>query len=86
MIQLQIVSTNFELASDPITLQESIKFLQNLSHGQGVFLKLECSVTSLVLVTPASNAASERSFSVSRRLFEVYNEASKVVPYNGIAH
>ena len=37
MSQVQVFSTNFELASHPITLQESIMFLQNLSHSQRVF-------------------------------------------------
>ena len=66
--QLQIYSTNFEMNSQPVTLQESINFLQNLTSGQRVFLKQVCTVASLILVMPATNAASERSFSTLRRL------------------
>lgn len=66
MTQLQVFSTNFKLGGSPITLQETIKFLKNLSHGQRVFLKQVCTVVSLILVMPATNAASEWSFSVLR--------------------
>ena len=68
MTQLQVFITNFEVNDNPITLQESIKFLQNLSHGQRVFLKQVCTIASLILVMPATNAASERCFSVLRRV------------------
>ena len=66
--QLQIFSTNFETDSHPITLQESIKFLQHLTSGQRIFLRQVCTVASLILVMPATNAASERSFSTLRRV------------------
>jgi len=66
--QLQIFSTNFETNSHPVTLQESVNFLQNLTSGQRIFLKQVCTVASLILVMPATNAASERSFSTLRRL------------------
>ena len=66
--QLQIFSTSFETDSHPITLQESIKFLQNLTSGQRIFLSQVCTVASLILVMPATNAASERSFSTLRRV------------------
>ena len=66
--QLQIFSTSFETDSHPITLQESIKFLQNLTSGQRIFLRQVCTVASLILVMPATNAASEKSFSTLRRV------------------
>lgn len=52
--QHQIFSTNFETHSHSITLQESIKFLQNLTTGQRNFLKQVCTVASIILVMPAT--------------------------------
>jgi len=62
---LQIFETNFSTA---ITQQEAISFVQNLSQGQKVYLKQVCTLVSLILVMPATNAASERSFFAMRRL------------------
>ena len=66
--QLQIFSTNFDTDIHPVTLQGSIKYLQNLTSGQRVFLRQVCTVASLILVMPATNTASERSFSTLRRV------------------
>ena len=64
--QLEIFATNFH---DKVTnIHDILKFLQGLSAGQRVFLKQVCFVARLILVMPATNAASERSFSVMRRL------------------
>ena len=62
---LQIFGTNFSTCT---TLQEAISFVQNLGQGQKLFLKQVCILVSLILVMPTTNAASERSFSVMRRL------------------
>ena len=62
---LQIFGINFPTST---TLQEAISFVQNLGQGQKLFLKQVCILISLILVMPATNAASERSFSVMRRL------------------
>ena len=59
--QLEIFGTSF---SEPkATIHEVIKCLQSLSASQRV-----CRVGRLLLVMPATNATSERSFSVLRRL------------------
>ena len=50
----------FRYDDHPTTLQETIQLLQNFSHGQRVFLKQVCTVTSLILVMPATNASSEQ--------------------------
>ena len=64
--QLEIFATNFH---DKVTnIHDILKFLQGLSAGQRVFLKQVCFVARLILVMPATNAASECSFSVMRRL------------------
>jgi len=49
-------------------LQEVVSFVQNLGQGQKLFLRQVCILVFLILVMPATNAASERSFSVMRRL------------------
>ena len=64
--QLEIFATNLH---DKVTnIRDILKFLQGLSAGQRVFLKQVCFVARLILVMPATNASSERSFSVMRRL------------------
>ena len=42
--------------------------MRSLSTGQKAFYKQVCTVACLILVLPATNAASERSFSTMRRL------------------
>jgi len=51
-----------------LSLQKSIKYLQNLISSQRVFLRQVCTVASLILVMPATITASERSFSTLRRV------------------
>jgi len=45
-----------------------INYLQNLSQAQRSLLSEVCTLASLILVMPATNAVSERSFSSLRRL------------------
>ena len=45
-----------------------LSFLRDLSAGQHIFYKQVCNITRLVIVMPSTNAASERSFSVMRRI------------------
>ena len=59
--QLQILSTRFakEFQSDkPYTLTTILSFLRDLSAGQGVFFKQVCQFAHLIIVMPATNAAS----------------------------
>ena len=78
--QLEILVTSFE--ADQATAEEApssstkqtvtpgihdvIKYLQTLSAGQRLLLDQVCRVGRLLLVMPATNAASERSFSSMR--------------------
>ena len=66
-MQLGILSSNIpcESAQD---LHSVIKYLQELSHAQRSLLSEVCTLASLILVMPATNAVSERSFSALRRL------------------
>ena len=69
--QLQILSTKFAKdfqSKKPYTLKMVLSFLRDLSAGQRVFFKQACQITHLLIVMPATNAASERSFSVMRRI------------------
>ena len=68
--QLQIFGTNFAREAQPskITLQEAFTFLRTLSEGQRAFFRQVCFIARLILVMPATNAASERTFSTMRRI------------------
>ncbi len=68
--QLQIFGTNFTetQCKATITLKEALTFLQCLSEGQRAFFRQVCFLARLILVLPATNAASERSFSTMRRI------------------
>ena len=45
-----------------------LSFLHDLSAGQRACFKQVCQVAHLITVMPATNAASERSFSMMRRI------------------
>ena len=69
--QLQILSAKFAKdfqPDSPYTLKMVLSFLRDLSAGQRIFYKQVCNVARLVIVMPSTNAASERSFSVMRRI------------------
>ncbi len=51
-----------------VQLSECIAFLRGLSDGQRSFFSEVCYLVRLILVMPATNAISERSFSAMRRL------------------
>jgi len=68
--QLQIFGSCFSTSSgtEKITLKEALRFLQSLSDAQRSFYKQVCWVARLIIVLPATNAASERSFSTMKRI------------------
>ena len=66
--QLEIFSSSFPTPGETITLKEVISFLRSLSVGQRAFYKQVCKIAKLVLVMPATNAASEGSFSTMKRI------------------
>ena len=51
-----------------LDLHSVIKFLQELSHAQRSLLSEVCTLALLILVMPATNAVSDRSFSALRCL------------------
>ena len=68
--QLQIFGSCFTNLSNSkkVTLKEALQFLQNLSISQRSFYKQVCWLARLILVLPATNAASEWSFSNMKRI------------------
>ena len=61
-MQLGILSSN--ISSDSAQdLQSILKYLQKLSQAERSLLSEVCTLASLILVMPATNAVSERSFS-----------------------
>lgn len=67
--QLEIFSSSFNSeSSSQVTLREAIKCVQDFSPGQRAYYSQVCKVVQLILVMPATNAASERSFSTMKRV------------------
>ena len=68
-IQLQLLTAHFETMRNDqgkIIFKEIVEYLQSLSVAQRSFFSQVVILVSLVLVMPATNAASERSFSCLR--------------------
>ena len=66
--QLQILGAYFAEHCEPVYLHDCIQALQNMSATQKELLSEVCKLARLILVMPATNASSERSFSSMRRL------------------
>lgn len=62
------LSCNIKTSDSPITLMSIIKYCQYLSSGQKYLMRDVIKLCKLILVVPATNAVSERSFSALRRL------------------
>ena len=67
-VQLTNLASYFTGSSDTVTLQDCLKYLCSLSDDGRSFYSEVCQVIKLLLVMPATNAYSECSFSVMRRL------------------
>ena len=67
--QLKLLGTHFsEQNSTSVTFQDCLQYLRSLSDAQRSFYTEVCVLVRLILVMPATNAVSERSFSSMRRL------------------
>lgn len=64
--QLEILKSNF--TTKPVSLREIIDYLQSLSVDQLTFFNQVCHIVRLIIVMPATNAVSERSFSTMKRI------------------
>ena len=67
-MQLQIFATNFIMEGKKTSIKDILKYLRNISSAQRAFLSEICIIAKLILVMPATNAVSERSFSALRRV------------------
>ena len=65
--QLEILGNSF-IGTQAVTLKEILTFVRNLSEGQRVFFSQVCLIISFIVVMPATNATSERSFSTMKRI------------------
>ena len=88
--QLLILGTSFppeEQAKKSITLREVIAFLRSLFAAQRSFFAQVCAVARLILVIPATNAVSERSFSTkAQNLLAEHYGPGQVKPLHGAQH
>jgi hypothetical protein len=67
-VQLASMSTYFKTNHITVSLESCLKYLTDLSPAMQAFYSEVCKVARLLMVMPATNATSERSFSVMRRL------------------
>ena len=67
-MQLESLAIYFQSKNIPVSLKECIKYLQSLSADAKSFYSEVCTLTWLILIMPATNAISERSFAVIRRI------------------
>ena len=67
-MQLSNLATYFQENNITVSLEEFFKYLRSLSAAAKTFYSEVCAVARLILVMPATNAVSERSFSVMRRI------------------
>ena len=67
-LQLSNLSTHFREGNIIPTLTDCLTYLRSLSPAAKKFYSEVCTVVRLILVMPASNAISERTFSVMRRV------------------
>ena len=67
-MQLQIFATNFIREGKKTSIKDILKYLRNISSAQRALLSEICIIAKLILVMPATNAVSERSFSALRRV------------------
>ena len=66
--QLQNLGSWFTGKGERLLLKDCIQAMQDMSTAQKEFFSEVCTVARLILVMPATNAVSERSFSSMRRL------------------
>ena len=67
-LQLSNLATYFQEKEITVSLDECFRYLQSLSPAAKTFYSEVCAIAQLILVMPATNAVSERSFSVMRRI------------------
>jgi len=67
-VQLTNFGSHFDDVTSTVTLQDCLQYLRQLSDEARCFYSEVCQMVKLLLIMPATNAYSERSFSMMRRL------------------
>ena len=67
-LQLSNLATYFQEKEIKVSLDECFRYLQSLSPAAKTFYSEVCGIAQLIVVMPATNAVSEGSFSVMRRI------------------
>ena len=67
-MQLLIFATNFTMVGKNTSIKDILQYLRNIYSAQRALLFEICVIVKLILVMPATNAISERSFSALRRV------------------
>ena len=67
-MQLEIFATDFTTTSSPVTLADIVTYAKGLTPCQKELISQVCTLLKLILVIPATNAVSERTFSTLRRV------------------
>ena len=82
--QLQIFSSKYVDATSKVSLKEILDYLHTLTEDQRVFFSQVNHLAKLILVMPASNAASKRSFSTTRKIKNYLRNTMGQVRFNNL--
>ena len=82
--QSQIFSSKYVDATSKVSLKEIFDYLRTLTEDQRAFFSEVNHLAKLILVMPASNAASERSFSTMRKIKNYLRSTMGQVRFNNL--
>ena len=83
-VQLDILAANLPVMTERCDLPSLLSQLKAMSHAQRSLLHQLCTVKALILVMPATNAVSERSYSTLRRVKTYLRSTMSQVQLNSI--
>ena len=78
-MQLQTFATNFTMEGKNTSINDTLKYLRNISSLQRTLLSEICIIAKLRLVMPATNVVSERLFGAlleGQDILAIYNETN----------
>jgi len=82
--QLHIFSSKYADATSKVSLKEILDYLRILTEDQRIFFSQVNHLAKPILVMPASNAASERSFSTMRKIKNYLRNSMGQVRFNNL--
>ena len=77
-LNAQLKNLSFYVVEPILNAKELVSFLQNMSQGQKRFLPQVVVLAKLLLVIPATNAVSERSFFALKRVKTYLRATTKI--------